>query len=505
MLNDVPPRHLGLIAYGAALVVALLWALVFPGWLSLRDMQVIDHPALSLANFGFGATPARNAPQDGVLAVIGQVVPASWVVRALLVATAAACAWGCSLIGTTTWGKAAAMTVGVYNPFVIERLLQGQWSLAIAAWLLPVIAASKKHPRLGWLALWVASLTPTGLLLGLITALVTGTARRRTLAIGVACSVPWLLPSVLAPPAALGTDVFVARAEHGVGTLGSLLGLGGIWNAQASLPSREAGWARFGVVLFALLATQFRRIPRALVLLAAGGLAACLFVTFGPTAWLVSTIPGAALFRDSHKLIALMIPALVAAAGATGCATGQPWRRRLLPAAVIVAALAQAPDAPAQLGALKPVSSPAFADHGMDTPRKLSGTALLVDPTVVSIDSRVMLNPWLKATECLDSGQLIVDGQPTETPNPGYVAARRAYDDQDFDTLSDMGVAWVIHNGQVQPVPQEGATDSSPAPRPWQWWLGLSLSLAWLLLGVLLVSPATRTIAREGDRSSQRP
>ena len=41
MLNDVPPRHLGLIAYGAALVVALLWALVFPGWLSLRDMQVI--------------------------------------------------------------------------------------------------------------------------------------------------------------------------------------------------------------------------------------------------------------------------------------------------------------------------------------------------------------------------------------------------------------------------------------------------------------------------------
>ena len=72
---------------------------------------------------------------------------------------AAACAARAGyLLGRGTFGRAAAMTVAVWNPFVVERLLQGQWSLAVAAWLLPLVALGRGPAAT--LAHWLASLTP---------------------------------------------------------------------------------------------------------------------------------------------------------------------------------------------------------------------------------------------------------------------------------------------------------------------------------------------------------
>ncbi|WP_232621958.1 hypothetical protein [Corynebacterium glucuronolyticum] len=52
------------------------WFLFLPGVLVHRDMVVVDHPALSAWNFGTApGVAARNAPQDGVLALVGLVSP----------------------------------------------------------------------------------------------------------------------------------------------------------------------------------------------------------------------------------------------------------------------------------------------------------------------------------------------------------------------------------------------------------------------------------------------
>ncbi|WAD00567.1 hypothetical protein [Streptomyces sp. NA13] len=45
---------------------------------------------------------------------------------------------------------------------MVERLLQGHWSLVMAVWLLPLVVALRRHPRWQVVAIWAASLTPTG-------------------------------------------------------------------------------------------------------------------------------------------------------------------------------------------------------------------------------------------------------------------------------------------------------------------------------------------------------
>jgi hypothetical protein len=84
-----------------------------------------------------------------------------------------------------------------------------------------------------------------------------GVARRSGLVVASALVVnlPWLVPSLLRPggvpvrPA--GAAAFAARPEGPLGTVGSLVGLGGIWNARA-VPPGLGSWpwlAGFAVVL----------------------------------------------------------------------------------------------------------------------------------------------------------------------------------------------------------------------------------------------------------------
>ena len=117
-------NRLILSAFTAAVVLAVVWPFLFGGQLAWRDMLILDSPGMTASNFGGGDLFARNAPQDGFLSIIGMIMPATWVVKALMVFSAlgaAAGAWRLSnkeLVPTL-----AAIALAVANPFVIERLL----------------------------------------------------------------------------------------------------------------------------------------------------------------------------------------------------------------------------------------------------------------------------------------------------------------------------------------------------------------------------------------------
>ena len=75
MSSAPPPRAAAVakylvVGYTGFLIVLLLGVLFQPGVLLLRDMAVLRHPALHAGAVGFGDLPARNAPQDGLLALL---------------------------------------------------------------------------------------------------------------------------------------------------------------------------------------------------------------------------------------------------------------------------------------------------------------------------------------------------------------------------------------------------------------------------------------------------
>lgn len=443
-------------AYGALLVLSLTWPFLMPGEaFALRDMMVFDQMALTRASLGWGDLAARNVPQDALLGILPWPVA---FVRVFMVAAAGCAAWAGYRFGRSPFGRAAAMAVAVWNPFVVERLLQGQWSLAAAAWLLPLVALGLV-PASG-LAHWLASLTPTGAL-----AAACFSRGWRGVAVSVCTCLPWVVAGVFAgtpgTSSAASAAAFAPRAEAYAGTLGSLLGLGGIWNGQAVPASRELGFALFGVALCALLALAWRSVPRRFLLLAALGFAVALASWADLTTPLIQHLPGGGLLRDGQKWLVLAIPAFVAAAGAL-----EP--RRALAAAAFT--LLQVPDAPIALAALTPTSIevPAVDHRGRDV-------LFESRPALLPIDGHPVVDPAPKAMNVVESGALTVDGVAVDAPSLRWSAAQAALDDQ--ERLRELGVGVVVRaDGSV--------TDTGAPARPLPP-AGVALFALWCMVPLL--------------------
>ncbi|HEY0541880.1 MAG TPA: hypothetical protein VGD53_26160 [Actinoallomurus sp.] len=303
-----------------------------PGFVLSYDMVFVPRPAFSRATFGLTGMLPRHVPSDAVVTALSHLAPADVVQKAILLAIfVLACASASTLVPSDRLvPRLAAGVVYAWNPFVAERLLLGQWALLLGYAALPLVvaaAARGDHRRLA-LALAPAAIGGfAALAVSGLVALVVGRRSGRSLlataAILLLVALPWLVPSLLrvsgAPADPAGVAAFAARADTPFGTLGSLLLLGGAWNAE-TVPG---GYGGLGTSLVWLLVVAVAVVAyargdriRGLGAAAAAGfvLAALGAVAPGVLRGAIGLWPGFALLRDGQQYIAPL--AVVVAVGA---------------------------------------------------------------------------------------------------------------------------------------------------------------------------------------------
>ncbi|MFI6320322.1 hypothetical protein ACIBG8_22500 [Nonomuraea sp. NPDC050556] len=261
---------------GLALGVLALGPALLPGFVLRYDLVFVPDPPFVLPGSGF----PRAVPSDQVAALLSSVLPSPLVEKGLLLAIFVLAASGAAALVPSgrTVPRLAAAVFYAWNIYLAQRLLLGQWALLLGVaglpWAVKAVAARPfSVVRLavallpaavgGFQAMLVSALTvlPVALLLR---------GWRAVWAVGVmvVLSLPWLVPALASPAVTdpAGVDAFAARADGPFGVVGSLLSLGGIWNAQAGVPGQDGWWlatARLTLALVALTGfAALRRHPR---------------------------------------------------------------------------------------------------------------------------------------------------------------------------------------------------------------------------------------------------
>ncbi len=393
---------------GAALGLALGLLTLGPGlargFLLSYDMVFVPDPPFSAALVGLTGGPARAVPSDAVVAVAARLLPADILQKVILLLIFTAACSGAAALLAAGWrsltGRPAPVlaclvsgSFYVWNPFVAERLLIGQWALLLGyaglPWVLRELCTGSPRIRPGRLLVAMlpaavggfAALAVTGLA-AVPAALARGAdeggpgpgsaragrGRRLATVLGVLAllSLPWLIPSLLVSVHTdpLGVDLFASRADTPFGRLGSLVMLSGIWNTQ-TVPRGYGGAASsFWLILVAcalagyLLLGRSRRMWPGLGLAGMLGLAIAAIGITSPTRAalrdLIAAWPGFAILRDGQQFVAALalteavgLGAIIAwlvsravPAGARPRTAATSARPRAEPAAVAIAVLA---------------------------------------------------------------------------------------------------------------------------------------------------------------------
>lgn len=497
-------------AYALALSVLVTAPLLAPGYLLLRDAVSTPRSYLTDAALGLTEAAPRALPQDFAVALASSVLDGGVVVKTLLVAGLWAAGWGAARLVALVvpdaglGGRFTAATLAVWNPYVAERLLQGHWSLLVGYGCLPWVAVSVLRLRergssgaaagvLFWIAL--AGLTPTGLVLAATVALVCvaapgdGLARERVAGLGLGAAVlaacPWLVAAFVggavaaSPDPSAGVRAFAARAEPGLATLGSLAGLGGIWNSDAVPASRTSLFAVLAtVVLLGVVAAGLPIVARRpaavpLLVLAAVAVVGPALIATGPglavVEAVIDAVPGLGIVRDGQKWVALAMPGYALAAGAAP-AMLRRLRVPAAPAVCCVALIAVLPDLAwgvgNQMRAVQYPPSWAAAAAAInadprpvavlpaDSIREFSWAGTVLDP----------LPRWVRA-DVLTTGDLLIGGRVV----PGEGA--RAREVQDLllagaspQQLADLGVGWVVRESDSGITVQRIGGDAPASP-----------------------------------------
>ncbi len=551
--------------YSLVLSVLVLGPLLCPGHLLLRD--AVSTPRSYFTDSALGTTDAaaRAVPQDALVAALSTVFDGGLVVKAILLLALWLAGWGAAQMTRTLLRTASApallvaSTVAIWNPYVAERLLQGHWSLLVGyaalPWTVRAALEFRRHGEWAWLAVCLAAagLTPTGAILAAVVALAVVASGRSpaefvsTAALSVWASLPWLTATAVSGSGTVGTDpagvaAFAARAEPGLATIGSLAGLGGIWNADAVPTSRTTLFAFAGTaLLLAVVALGVRPLWRrrrhpivaVLAFMAAvaviGPALAATGLGLRVGEWAASEVPGAGLFRDAQKWVALAMPFYVLAAAAGVTWIGVRLRNAWLPGvAAILAVLIALPDLVWGVGgALRPVHYPASWSSVADKLDEESGDVAVLPAGMFRIfpysgDAPVLdPAPRMLPLDVLQTGELIVaggtvrgegsraqevedlllDGAPAErltTLGVGWVLVERSTPGELGDsavTLEELDVVYEDDELALYEVPgehSETVTDNRPV---------IAAHVAWVLLvlGGLLRAVFARIVSRRHE------
>lgn len=473
----------------ATKAVLPLWVLLvsaatlWPFWLAfatpssgyafmVRDMMIPARMPLNDLNEGLSSSAPRAIPQDTLLSVFLPPLSTVWIVAAMVLFCAMAgmvytAWWVRRTVGASLPVQMVASLLLVWNPFTIERMLQGQWSIVVAMWLLPAIAYTSTYKRCGPMLffLGIAAFTPTGWMLGGIIALV---CARSWLFAGVVAgaqlflAAPWLLVTVFN-----GSDVsadsssaaaFAARAESGVGTLGALMGLGGIWNSEA-VPDSRTGWsAAIGVLLCALMVMGawgareiIRRHSGVLVVAALAIVVPFLLSTSAGVSvmgLLMDSVPGAGLLRDSQKFVALAVPGmtLLLARAVQVIAGWLNSGRWLVSSATGILIVLTVPALPAEMSPLKAQRlAPEWTQIVNAVSQPTHSSTLLLPPGNYRVqDGRPVVDPALKLLpgNPIDPGFLIVDDKLVDGDPTAIALLQDTMNGEDH--LAENSVGWVL-------------------------------------------------------------
>lgn len=342
---------LGLLALGPALS---------RGFVLSYDMVFVPAPPIGYADLGLRGGPPRAVPSDLVVALAARVIPAELVQKVILIAIFVLACAGAAALLAASWperpdgsrlpliAQLVAGTCYTWNPFVAERLIMGQWALLLGyaglPWVAREISCQAGRVRVGRLAVAVLPAAIGGFAAMSITVLTAvpvalcarSRARRlRAIAVTVAvlavASLPWAVPSLLNPVHTdpNGAAAFAARADTPFGALGSLIMLGGIWNAQA-VPAGYGGpisvlWLMVMLIAGAgyVMAAKRRQLSPGLGVSAVIGLAAAALGLTKPTLSAlhaaIAAWPGFAVLRDGQQFVA---PVALAAAMGLGAGLG---------------------------------------------------------------------------------------------------------------------------------------------------------------------------------------
>jgi hypothetical protein len=351
------------------------------GYVLTYDMVFVPRLELTRNLLGLDTAVARAVPGDLLVALASRLVPADLVQKLILLGIVVAAGTGAARLTPThrPAARAAAAALYAWNPFVYERLVMGHWGLLVAYATLPFVARAASDLRTGTpgsvrrlvltLAIAAAASPPGGLIAAAVALCVTaappwspaGTGGGReeisrevaastgglpgpgagggrgnptgwgvvdsrprvglVVGVGLAVNAPWLVPSVLRPGGvpvrAEGAAAFASRPDGPLGTVGSLVGLGGIWNAFA-VPPGVGSWPWLGglavvlAVAVAGLPALWRRLPAGAAggLLLAAGLGLVLAAAYALPGLrslvdlVVVHVPGGGLVRDAQKFVA---------------------------------------------------------------------------------------------------------------------------------------------------------------------------------------------------------
>ena len=330
------------LASGLVLGLLVLGPGLRRGFLLSYDMVFVPREPFTSAMFGLSAGAPRAVPSDFAVAVASRLLPADIVQKlVLLLIFVLACSGAAALLDRApVLARLAAAVFYTWNPYVAERLIIGQWALLLGYAGLPwvfraMLLFDRGSTKRGAARLALALLPAAvgGFAAMAITALVVVpvalyTRCRKTIAVALGAlavgSLPWLVPSVLhtvyADPG--GVAAFAARADTPFGSIGSLVMLGGMWNATTVPKAYGGPWSAVWLVVVLAAVAGYVLLgprrwppnhgPRSQWLgLAVGALAGLLIASIGVTAagrallrGAIGWWPGFAILRDGQQFTA---------------------------------------------------------------------------------------------------------------------------------------------------------------------------------------------------------